>query len=222
MNSDAVKAHFDFELMKKARPVEIKIRSSNTWELLTFVAAHAAVEGNFLILLNECFVEAERYNMLSPSFESIEWLDIEEKVSFRSFSYGKEKKEYEKIFYSSPLYRHLKYPVVDGFTYTLRDCCRKCEFHILQEDCRCDPDCPGCPHDEDEVSCTSCGDSCHCPQRPKYEVDEYVLPLSGPCPGECLDGDESCPCPGWAGYIQLEQLQGPCRHFSEMVRRGYC
>jgi hypothetical protein len=42
------------------------------------------------------------------------------------------------------------------------------------------------------------------------------------CPGECINGGEVCPCPGWTGYVKLEQLQGPCRYYSEMVSRGYC
>jgi hypothetical protein len=215
LSSDLVKAHFNFERMNKARPVEFFIRAPDTGECFSYVAARAAIEGNFLIILNECFVESERYNMLSPSFQSLEWLDIQKKYTFSQYSYGEDKKEYEKIVYNSPLYRHLKYPEIDGITYTIRDCCRKCDFHGIQEMSGCDPECPGCPHDEEKVSCSSHGDSCHCPQHPKYE--EYI-----PCPGEVSGGDEVCACPGWAGYVKLEQLQGPCRFYSELVSRGYC
>lgn len=155
------------------RPVQFFITTPGTHESFGLVAARAAVEDNFLLLLDEEGREAERHNMLSPSFTFLEWLDIKKRVSFSQHSYGEDAKEYERIYHGSPKYRGLKYKEIGGITYNaLRPECKKCDLHGLREDVGEDPTCPGCPCSETQ-SCEDCirAPECNCPQHPLYETE---------------------------------------------------
>lgn len=76
------------------RPVQFFLCSNG--ESFGYVAARAVIEDNFLLILDEEGKEAERYNMLSPRFDSLEWLDIEKKLTYSRFSSSEDLKEYEK------------------------------------------------------------------------------------------------------------------------------
>ncbi|MDD3089809.1 MAG: hypothetical protein PHT95_07680 [Candidatus Omnitrophica bacterium] len=162
------------------RPVQFFVMSPKNFESFGLVAARGVIEGNFLLLLDEEGREVERHNMLSPSFTSLEWLDIEKRASFSRYSYGEDKKEHDRIFYGSPKYCRLKYKELGGITYNAqRPECKKCDLHGLREDVGEDPTCPGCPCSETQ-SCEDCirAPECNCPQHPIYETEIYETEIA--------------------------------------------
>ncbi|WP_269849292.1 hypothetical protein [Methanosarcina horonobensis] len=90
------------------RPVQFFLCSNG--ESFGYVAARAVIEDNFLLILDEEGKEAERYNMLSPRFDSLEWLDIEKKLTYSRFSSSEDLKEYEKNLLRKPEIQYRSVP----------------------------------------------------------------------------------------------------------------